>query len=128
MAEPKVVVSRYALWKAAIKWPMYSVAVMPALLAAGALLGQELQPRWGQLGFFLLAAVLLLGWENLSNDVFDADTGVDSKGKPHSLVNLTGRRDRIAIAANGCLLLGLGLAPLLVTRILAQPHLQVHWY
>ena len=41
MAEPKVVVSRYALWKAAIKWPMYSVAVMPALLAAGALLGQE---------------------------------------------------------------------------------------
>ena len=115
MAEPKVVVSRYALWKAAIKWPMYSVAVMPALLAAGALLGQELQPRWGQLGFFLLAAVLLLGWENLSNDVFDADTGVDSKGKPHSLVNLTGRRDRIAIAANGCLLLGLGLMALVAS-------------
>ena len=35
MTEPKVVASRYAtnhdrrqLWKAAIKWPMYAVAVM----------------------------------------------------------------------------------------------------
>ena len=44
---------------------------------------------------FLLAAILLL-WENLSNDVFDAETGVDALGKPHSVVNLTGRRGRIA--------------------------------
>ena len=33
MSEPQAVASRYAdrrrLWKAAIKWPMYSVAVMP---------------------------------------------------------------------------------------------------
>ncbi len=109
MAEPKVVASRYALWQAAIKWPMYSVAVMPAFLAAGALQGLELRPRWEQLILFLLAAVLLLAWENLSNDVFDADTGVDSKGKPHSVVNLSGRRDRVALAANCCLLLGLAL-------------------
>ena len=27
---------------------------------------------------FLLAAVLLLAWENLANDLFDADTGVDT--------------------------------------------------
>ena len=59
MAEPQVVASRYALWKAAIKWPMYSVAVMPALLATGALVGQGISPHWGQLGLFLLAAVLL---------------------------------------------------------------------
>jgi 1,4-dihydroxy-2-naphthoate octaprenyltransferase len=38
----------------------------------------------------LLAAILLLLWENLSNDLFDADTGVDAVGKPHSVVNLTG--------------------------------------
>ena len=61
MAEPQVVASRYALWKAAIKWPMYSVAVMPALLASGWLENQGLDPRWEQLGLFLLAAVLLLG-------------------------------------------------------------------
>ena len=116
MAEPKVVASRYALWQAAIKWPMYSVAVMPALLAAGALQGLELKPRWEQLILFLLAAVLLLAWENLSNDVFDADTGVDSKGKPHSVVNLSGRRDRVALAANCCLVLGLALMALVAQQ------------
>ena len=117
MAEPQVVASRYALWKAAIKWPMYSVAVMPALLASGWLQSQGLDPRWGQLGLFLLAAVLLLGWENLSNDVFDDDTGVDTIGKPHSLVALTGRRDRIAWIANSLLAGGLLLMALVLVAI-----------
>ena len=119
MAEPQVVASRYALWKAAIKWPMYSVAVMPALLASGWLQSQGLDPRWGQLGLFLLAAVLLLGWENLSNDVFDDDTGVDTLGKPHSLVALTGRRDRIAWIAHSLLAGGLLLMALVALR--SQP-------
>ena len=57
--------------------------------------------RWLQLGGFVLAAILLLGWENLSNDVFDDDTGVDT-GKPHSLVALTGRRDRVAQDCHRC--------------------------
>ena len=67
MTEPKVVASRYAnsvdrrrLWQAAIKWPMYAVAVMPVLLAAGWRLGQALPVRFDQLLLFLLAAVLLL--------------------------------------------------------------------
>ncbi len=127
MSDPQVVASRYAtadpsrrrLWKAAIKWPMYSVAVMPVLLAAGWLAGRGLGPRWDQLLAFLLAAVLLLGWENLANDVFDADTGVDTHGKPHSLVNLTGRRDRVASLANGCLVVGLTLMALVAIR--SQP-------
>ena len=96
MSEPQAVASRYAdrrrLWKAAIKWPMYSVAVMPVLLAAGWQFGVDGSLRWLQLLGFLLAAILLLLWENLSNDVFDAATGVDASGKPHSVVNLTGRR------------------------------------
>jgi 2-carboxy-1,4-naphthoquinone phytyltransferase len=124
MSDPQVVASRYAppaparrqLWKAAIKWPMYSVAVMPVLLAAGWLLGQGQALRWGQLMAFLLAAVLLLAWENLANDVFDADTGVDRLGKPHSVVNLTGRRDRVAVLANGCLGLGLVLIAVVAAR------------
>jgi 2-carboxy-1,4-naphthoquinone phytyltransferase len=123
MTEPKVVASRYAnsvdrsrLWQAAIKWPMYAVAVMPVLLAAGWRLGQALPVRFDQLLLFLLAAVLLLAWENLANDVFDADTGVDADGKPHSVVNLTGRRDRVAGLANGCLLLGLALMALVAWR------------
>jgi 1,4-dihydroxy-2-naphthoate phytyltransferase len=117
--EPEVVASRYArrrLWQAAIKWPMYAVAVMPVLLAAGWRLGQGLPIRFDQLLLFLLAAVLLLAWENLANDVFDADTGVDTHGKPHSVVNLTGRRDRVALLAQGALLLGLALMALVALR------------
>jgi len=114
------VASRYAqrrqLWKAAIKWPMYAVAVMPVLLAAGWRLGAGQPLRFDQLLLFLLAAVLLLAWENLANDVFDADTGVDALGKPHSVVNLTGRRDRVALLANGALLLGLALMALVALR------------
>jgi len=131
MSEPQVVASLHApsgldgaaqapdrrrLWKAAIKWPMYAVAVMPVLLAAGWRVGQGLAVRLDQLLLFLLAAVLLLAWENLANDVFDADTGVDAQGKPHSVVNLTGRRDRVAALANGALLLGLALMALVALR------------
>ncbi|KEF42541.1 MAG: 1,4-dihydroxy-2-naphthoate prenyltransferase [Cyanobium sp. CACIAM 14] len=126
MSEPQVVASRYApggiaadrrrLWRAAVKWPMYAVAVMPVLLAAGWRLGQGLYLRVDQLLLFLLAAVLLLAWENLANDVFDADTGVDTLGKPHSVVNLTGRRDRVLQLAHGCLLFGLALMALVALR------------
>ena len=113
MVEPQAVASRYAdrrlLWNAAIKWPMYSVAVMPVLLAAGWRIGAVGSLRWTQLFGFLLAAILLLLWENLSNDLFDADTGVDTTGKPHSVVNLTGRRDRVASASLASLGSGLVL-------------------
>jgi len=122
-SEPQVVASLHAdgaarrrLWKAAIKWPMYAVAVMPVLLAAGWRWGQGQPVRLDQLRLFLVAAVLLLAWENLANDVFDADTGVDAEGKPHSLVNLTGRRDRVAWLANGALALGLALMALVALR------------
>jgi len=95
---------------------MYAVAVMPVLLAAGWRFGRGEPVRLDQLLLFLLAAVLLLAWENLANDVFDADTGVDTHAKPHSVVNLTGRRDRVAALANGCLVLGLGLMALVAWR------------
>ena len=95
---------------------MYAVAVMPVLLAAGWRLGQRLPMRLDQLLMFLLAAVLLLAWENLANDVFDADTGVDTQGKPHSLVNLTGRRDHVALWSHGALMAGLALMALVALR------------
>ena len=98
---------------------MYSVAVMPALVSTGWLLSQQLNPRWDQLLVFLLAAVLLLAWENLSNDVFDADTGIDAVGKPHSVVALTGRRALVATIANATLVAGLLLMTLVALR--SQP-------
>ncbi|WP_114993870.1 2-carboxy-1,4-naphthoquinone phytyltransferase [Synechococcus sp. UW179A] len=98
---------RRRLWKAAIKWPMYSVAVMPVLLATGWRLGSGLPVRWAQGFVFLLAAVLLLIWENLSNDLFDAETGVDDQGKPHSVVALVGRARPVQQLAMLALLMGL---------------------
>jgi 1,4-dihydroxy-2-naphthoate octaprenyltransferase len=95
---------------------MYAVAVMPVLLAAGWRFGRGEVVRLDQLLLFLLAAVLLLAWENLANDVFDAETGVDTHGKPHSVVALTGRRDRVALLANGCLGFGLLLMALVAWR------------
>ena len=99
--------ARRRLWKAAIKWPMYSVAVMPVLLAAGWRLGAGLPVRWVQGFVFLLAAVLLLIWENLSNDLFDAETGIDDQGKPHSVVALVGRSRPVQRLATLALLVGL---------------------
>ena len=88
---------------------MYAVAIMPALVAAGWLLGPgntlwNLQPQ--QLAFFLLAAVLLLAWENLCNDYFDAQTGIDLH-KPHSLIQITGAPKAVFFCAQLCLVLGL---------------------
>ncbi len=123
MPEPQAVASLHAprldrrrLWKAAIKWPMYSVAVMPVLLAAGWRLMAGVPVRWDQGMGFLLAAVLLLLWENLSNDLFDADTGVDAIGKPHSVVALLGRKRPVRLLAWLALALGLLLILMLALR------------
>ena len=109
---------RRQLWRAAIKWPMYAVAVMPALVATGWLLGPghiawRLQPR--QLVFFLLAAVLLLAWENLCNDYFDAQTGIDVH-KPHSLIQLTGAPSAVFFVAQLCLVSGVLLMVLVAVE------------
>lgn len=38
-----------------------------------------------------IASICIIAWLNLSNDVFDSQTGVDTN-KPESVVNLTGSR------------------------------------
>jgi 1,4-dihydroxy-2-naphthoate octaprenyltransferase len=65
-SEPQVVASLHAdgaarrrLWKAAIKWPMYAVAVMPVLLAAGWRWGQGEPLCWLAFGPLATAAGLL---------------------------------------------------------------------
>ncbi len=95
---------------------MYSVAVMPVVLAAGWRQGFQESVRWQQFLGFLLAAVLLLLWENLSNDLFDADTGVDVSGKPHSIVALVGQRRPVRRWACLSLVLGLGLILMLALQ------------
>ncbi len=107
---------RRQLWKAAIKWPLYSVAVMPVLLAAGWRLSTSQIVRWDQLTGFLIASVLLLLWENLTNDLFDADTGIDELNKPHSVVALLGQRKLVRRLAYCALTLGLLLILALALR------------
>ncbi len=108
------------LWKAAIKWPLYSVAVMPVLLGAGWRIGAGLNIRIDQLIGFLLASVLLLIWENLTNDLFDADTGIDQLSKPHSVVALLGKRQPVRHLAYLALSLGLLLILLLAIKSTLQ--------
>lgn len=94
------------LWLAAAKPPMYSVAIMPILvgsLVAYAETGQFIAPIFG---LFLGSAIFILAWENLSNDVFDSETGIDVN-KAHSVVNLTRNKGLVFALANGCLVLGI---------------------
>ncbi len=94
------------LWEKAIKWPLYSVAVMPVLLAGGWKQGTGEIIRIDQLIGFLVASILLLIWENLTNDLFDAETGVD-EFKFHSVVTLTGKKQLVRYLAYLMLLLGM---------------------
>ena len=94
------------LWMAAIKPPMYSVAIMPIALGTAVAYADTQRFSPGIFFTFLVSAILILAWENLTNDVFDSETGID-RNKHHSLVNLTGNKSLIFWM--GTLCLGLGI-------------------
>lgn len=99
-------ITRRQLWLAAIKPPIYSVAIAP--IAVGTAIAYA-QTRLfnAQIFFtFLGAAILIIAWLNLSNDVFDSETGIDIH-KAHSVVNLTGNKSLVFWIANFCLVLGI---------------------
>jgi 1,4-dihydroxy-2-naphthoate octaprenyltransferase len=98
------------LWLAAIKPPMYSVAIIPIWVGTAVAFAESKTIHSGIFYTFLSAAIFILAWMNLSNDVFDAETGID-KNKAHSLVNLTGNKPLIFWLGN--LFLGLGLLGIL---------------
>ncbi len=110
MTTPIVSPSQKQLWLAAIKPPMYSVAIIPIWVGTAIAFG-ETQILHGEIFFtFLISAILIVAWLNLTNDVFDSETGIDVN-KPHSVVNLTGKKNLVFGLANGLLaiaLLGLG--------------------
>ncbi len=94
------------LWMAAIKPPMYSVAIIPIWVGtAVAFADNQVFKAW-HFTIFLMSAILIVAWINLSNDVFDSETGID-KNKAHSLVNLTGNKQLIFWLGNLFLSLGL---------------------
>ena len=90
------------LWLAAIKPPMYSVAIMPILLGTAAAYAVTRTLDLPIFLTFLVSAILILAWENITNDVFDSETGID-QNKPHSLVNLTRNKNLVFAIGNFCL-------------------------
>lgn len=94
------------LWLAAAKPPMYSVAMMPILVGSLVAYAETGQFIASIFGLFFLSAIFILAWENLSNDVFDSETGIDIN-KAHSVVNLTRNKGLVFALANGCLALGI---------------------
>jgi 1,4-dihydroxy-2-naphthoate phytyltransferase len=94
------------LWMAAIKPPMYSVAIMPIWVGTAVAFAETKIFHGVVFSTFLASAILILAWENISNDVFDSETGID-KNKHHSLVNLTANKTLIFWLGNSCLGLGL---------------------
>lgn len=94
------------LWLAAIKPPIYSVAIIPIAVGTAVAFAQT-RLFYPQIFFtFLGSAILIIAWLNLSNDVFDSETGIDVH-KDHSVVNLTGNKLLVFWLANFCLALGI---------------------
>ncbi len=85
---------------------MYSVAIMPIWIGSAVAFAETRIFNSSIFLTFLISAVLILAWENISNDVFDSETGID-RNKPHSLVNLTGKKSLMFALGNLCLGLGI---------------------
>lgn len=103
--EGKEEVSKAILIWRAIKLPIYSVALVPLTVgSATAYLqtGMFLSRRYFEL---LVSSFFIITWLNISNDVYDFDTGAD-KNKKESVVNLVGNRSVAAIAAYLSLFIG----------------------
>ena len=101
------------LWWRAAKLPMYSVALAPLAAAAAMCHHWYGCVNAPQLGCLAAGACLVIAWLNLSNDAWDAATGVDANragGKPESVVRLLGGDAAAATkthaAAVACLLAG----------------------
>jgi 1,4-dihydroxy-2-naphthoate phytyltransferase len=105
------------LWMAAIKPPMYSVAIMPIWVGTAVAFAETKMFNGAVFSTFVAAAILILAWENISNDVFDSETGID-QNKHHSLVNLTSNKPLIFWIGNLCL--GLGLLGILAIAFWQQ--------
>ncbi|MEH2037325.1 2-carboxy-1,4-naphthoquinone phytyltransferase [Nostoc sp.] len=106
MTTKQILYPNTKLWMAAIKPPMYSVAIMPIWVGTAVAFAETKIFNSVVFSTFVAAAILILAWENISNDVFDSETGID-QNKHHSLVNLTGNKPLIFWIGNLCLGLGL---------------------
>jgi len=85
---------------------MYTVAVIPIWVGTAIAFFDLQSINQTIFWTFLGSAVLIIAWLNLSNDVFDSETGIDVN-KPHSVVNLTGNKSLVFWIANLALISGI---------------------
>ncbi|KAL8536199.1 hypothetical protein ACS0TY_011732 [Phlomoides rotata] len=78
------------IWRA-IKLPIYTVALIPITVGSAAAYFQTGQYFGNRFLRLLVSSIFIIAWLNLSNDVYDFDTGAD-KNKKESVVNLFGSR------------------------------------
>ncbi len=107
MTTKQVTQKNHRLWLAAIKPPIYSVAIAPLAVGTAVAFAQTRSFNAPSFLIFIGAAILIIAWLNLSNDVFDSETGIDIN-KAHSVVNLTGNKSLVFWGANLCLTIGIG--------------------
>ncbi|OAY45139.1 2-carboxy-1,4-naphthoquinone phytyltransferase, chloroplastic isoform X2 [Manihot esculenta] len=93
------------IWRA-IKLPIYSVALVPLTVGGAAAYLQTGMFSSRRYFVLLASSILVITWLNLSNDVYDFDTGAD-KNKKESVVNLVGSRTGTFVAAYSSLVLGI---------------------
>ncbi|MEA5554071.1 2-carboxy-1,4-naphthoquinone phytyltransferase [Anabaena cylindrica UHCC 0172] len=117
MTQNQISIPKNKLWLAAIKPPMYSVAIMPIWVGSAVAFAETKVFNGVIFAVFMTAAILILAWENISNDVFDAETGID-QNKHHSLVNLTGNKQLMFWLGNLCL--GSGLLGIIAIALWQQ--------
>jgi 1,4-dihydroxy-2-naphthoate octaprenyltransferase len=117
MTTNHISIPKNKLWMAAIKPPMYSVAIMPIWVGSGVAFAETKIFNGVIFAVFMTAAILILAWENISNDVFDSETGID-KNKNHSLVNLSGNKQLMFWLGNLCL--GSGLLGIIAIALLQK--------
>ncbi|XP_047319422.1 2-carboxy-1,4-naphthoquinone phytyltransferase, chloroplastic [Impatiens glandulifera] len=109
-------ISRYTLIWRAVKLPIYSVALIP--LSVGSAVAYFQTGVFAARRYFLLLAgsILIITWLNLSNDVYDFDTGAD-KNKKESVVNIIGSGSRTGTLIAAFMLLALGFGGLVWASI-----------
>jgi 2-carboxy-1,4-naphthoquinone phytyltransferase len=117
MTTEALIPSRQKLWLAAIKPPMYSVAVIPLWVGTAIAHFENHPVHWQTFGLFLLSAICIVAWSNVSNDVYDSETGIDVN-KHHSLVNLT--RNKSLVFWTGNTLLGSGILGMIAIALQQQ--------
>ncbi|MFP4694300.1 MAG: 2-carboxy-1,4-naphthoquinone phytyltransferase [Halothece sp.] len=91
-----------SLWLAAIKPPIYSVAIIPITMGTLVAYRETGNINIAIFSLFILSGILIIAWLNLSNDVFDSETGVDVN-KFSSVVNITGNKQLVFTISNICL-------------------------